>query len=92
MAGEVRARVVFRGTVQGVGFRYTARRLAAGSPTRGFVRNLLDGTVELVAEGPRREVASLIEAVERTMAGYISAADVTWSEAVGEFEGFEVRF
>lgn len=83
---------MFRGTVQGVGFRYTTRRLAAARSACGFVRNLADGTVELVAEGPRHEVASLLGEVERAMAGHVSAMDVTWSKSCDELAGFEVRF
>jgi len=40
--------VRYRGCVQGVGFRYTARRLAEGFPVAGYVRNLSSGEVELV--------------------------------------------
>ena len=44
MAGEsVRARVIFRGRVQGVGFRYTATRLAASRAVTGYVVNQSDG-------------------------------------------------
>jgi len=68
------------------------RRLAAACSACGFVRNLADGTVELVAEGPRQEVASLLGEVERAMAGYVSAMDVTWSKSRDELAGFEIRF
>ena len=44
-------RIIFHGRVQGVGFRYTTHRIARGFPVTGFVRNLTDGTVELVACG-----------------------------------------
>ena len=89
---QVRADVTFRGTVQGVGFRYTARRVASGFAVTGFVRNEPDGSVTLVAEGPRDEVESFIDAVQREMAGTIRDTDVAWGTATGQFEGFGVRF
>ena len=89
---QVRADVTFRGTVQGVGFRYTARRVASGFAVTGFVRNEPDGSVTLVAEGPRDEVESFIDAVQREMAGTIRDTDVAWGAATGQYDGFGVHF
>ncbi len=47
--------IFYSGHVQGVGFRYTAKSVATGYEIAGVVRNLPDGRVELVAEGPRAE-------------------------------------
>ena len=44
-------RTIYTGHVQGVGFRYTTSRIARQFPVTGYVRNLADGTVELVAQG-----------------------------------------
>jgi len=102
MAEAVRVRAVFSGTVQGVGFRYTTRRLAAGAGAggagavgegaAGWVRNLADGTVELVAEGPREDLVQLVEAVEQAMAGYVTSTALEWSAAAGGLAGFEIRY
>lgn len=62
MARE-RRRVHYAGHVQGVGFRYTARRIAEGYAVGGYVRNLPDGGVELVAEGEAAEVESFLRDV-----------------------------
>jgi acylphosphatase len=73
-------RVFYSGRVQGVGFRYTALDLAQGHAVAGFVRNLPDRRVELVAEGEADEVERFLEAVRRQLAGYIhgeSAHDET---------------
>jgi acylphosphatase len=64
-------RVVYAGTVQGVGFRYTTRALAQNFAVTGFVRNLPDGNVELVAEGEQAEVQRFLDALDRKMARYI---------------------
>ena len=89
---QVRARVVFTGSVQGVGFRFTTRHTASGFAVTGFVRNESDGSVTLVAEGRRAEVEAFIEAVKERMAGYVGNAEVSWGAATGEFEAFGVGF
>ena len=68
--------VLYSGTVQGVGFRYTALHLARGFAVGGAVRNLADGRVELVAEGEAAEVERFLAAVRRQMAGYIEGEDI----------------
>jgi acylphosphatase len=68
----VRKHVWYSGHVQGVGFRYTAQRLAQRYRVGGFVRNLRDGRVELVAEGEPAEVEAFLSDVARSMAGYIT--------------------
>jgi acylphosphatase len=51
-----RIQVLYSGRVQGVGFRYQTKRQATGFEVSGTVRNLLDGRVELIAEGERTEL------------------------------------
>lgn len=62
-----RRRVWYEGRVQGVGFRYTARRLAEAFPISGSVRNLADGRVEVVAEGEPSAIAAFLDAIAREM-------------------------
>jgi acylphosphatase len=66
-----RRRVYFSGRVQGVGFRYTCQALAYRFDVAGFVRNLADGRVELVAEGEAVELDRFIDAIELEMSSYI---------------------
>ena len=56
VASRCRLEIFYSGHVQGVGFRYTAKSVAAGFEISGIVRNLSDGRVELVAEGAREEL------------------------------------
>jgi acylphosphatase len=65
MADLVGCRVVVSGRVQGVWFRETVRRSAERHDVAGFVRNLPDGTVEALFEGPPAEVRSMIEVCRR---------------------------
>ncbi len=78
-----RRRVLYRGRVQGVGFRFTTRRLASRFAVEGFVRNLDDGRVELLVEGEPAEVDGLLGAVAGEFAGKIREAAVE-SRPVGE--------
>ena len=55
--------MLFTGQVQGVGFRWTTNRIAAGHPVTGFVRNLADGRVELVVTGSQDATCNVIRDV-----------------------------
>lgn len=56
--------IIYKGRVQGVGFRYTCYHLAGNHEVTGFVKNLPDGSVELFAQGPADEVTSFLQAIE----------------------------
>lgn len=56
-------RVIFEGRVQGVGFRYTVKDLARGFDVCGWVRNLVNGSVELQVMGEADEVADFIREI-----------------------------
>ena len=94
MIGSMRKRVValFSGTVQGVGFRFTAERLARRYEVAGFVKNLPDGRVELVAEGEEAAVQDFFQAVRQSMGSYIRHVETQWSEAQGPFQDFNITF
>ena len=92
MNASERAVVVFTGQVQGVGFRYTTLHVASEFKVTGYVRNQRDGSVELVAEGERLEVAAFLEAVAERMRHTLRDSHVTWAPATGEFADFGVRF
>ena len=63
----VRLHYIFRGTVQGVGFRYRAYHAARMFGVTGFVRNMSDGGVELEAEGSLESIGAMIEKIEAGM-------------------------
>jgi acylphosphatase len=73
----VARKVIYTGRVQGVGFRYTVLRLADPLPLKGFVRNLPNGSVELLAEGDAASVESLLGSVEKAMGAYIKSQSIT---------------
>ena len=81
----------FGGRVQGVGFRYTVLNIAQKFDVTGYVRNLSDGRVELVAEGTRDELYSLVEQIKGHMEGFIEEVDAITSPATGEFGRFTIQ-
>jgi acylphosphatase len=81
----------YAGSVQGVGFRYVVRSLAARFDVTGFVRNLPDGRVHLVVEGPAREVDDFLDAIKAEMATYVRDVQETTRPAAGRFYAFEIR-
>lgn len=77
--------------MQGVGFRYTAKTVAAGFEVTGTVRNLSDGRVELTAEGARAELEAFRTAIrDAGLAGLIRDEAITWSDAQNVMHGFEI--
>jgi acylphosphatase len=85
-----RREVFFAGHVQGVGFRYTTRSIAAQLPVVGFVRNLPDGRVQLVVEGTREAIDELLARVEAELDRFIRGKEVAVRPATGEFSSFDV--
>ena len=87
-----RREIYYSGWVQGVGFRYTARRLAARFPVAGFVKNLPDGRVQFVLEGAPAEIDRLLAEIQDAMGNYIRGVQQTGGPATDEFQTFEIRF
>ena len=90
MSEKVRTEVVFSGEVQGVGFRFTASRIARRFDVTGFVRNLRDGRVELVAEGTPAELEAFIGAIASDMGRNIRDIQRVQRPATGKFAGFGI--
>lgn len=83
--------IYYSGKVQGVGFRYTVKTVAAGFDLTGTVRNLLDGRVELMAEGAKDELEAFREAIRDSgMGHFIQKEEASWGDAQQEFRGFEI--
>lgn len=81
----------YSGRVQGVGFRYTVKEVAAGFEVTGLVRNLLDGRVELVAEGARPELEAFQQAIRDSGLGcFIRHEETHWEQAEGNLRGFQI--
>ncbi len=89
----MRLYAVFAGTVQGVGFRYFVRNIAKKMGVKGYVRNLPDGTVEVVAEGDEQTLRNFLKAIEQGP----PLAEVTdiryqFEDKEGGFTDFEILY
>ena len=93
MAAEplIRSQVHFEGHVQGVGFRFSTQSAARGYDVAGYVQNLPDGRVKLVAEGSRAEIDRFLADVSCRMERHIQDQVRVDSTATGEFTSFTVR-
>lgn len=91
-ADLVTLRVVYVGRVQGVGFRHTVRSIATHYPVKGYVKNMPDGTVEMVASGSKAAVEGLLNDVARRFHGNIRGSERTAVAKTGDFNDFEIRF
>jgi acylphosphatase len=84
---------VVRGRVQGVGFRYFTKREAELLGLSGHVRNCIDGSVEVVAEGRRPSLDLFLARLrEGSRGGFVSHVEVEWQAATGEYERFDLHF
>jgi len=91
-SGTIRLTARVYGEVQGVGYRYFARRNALALGLRGYARNLADGTVEVLAEGTRSTLEELVRRLERgPSAAEVQRVETAWESAGGTFAGFQVR-
>jgi acylphosphatase len=85
--------VLFSGWVQGVGFRYTVCRIAEPFRITGFVRNRMDGDVEVVAEGLEQELFDFLNAIRSSHVGrHIKHEKLHWDAATGEYDRFGILY
>ena len=88
-----RAHIFYSGRVQGVGFRFTAERLALDLRLRGWVKNLPDGRVEVVCEGSKEKIDKYLVVIHESPLGiYIKKRTVEWLAPTREFKDFTVEF
>ena len=80
--------IIFKGTVQGVGFRFTVFGVASRLQLKGFVRNLHDGTVEMVVQGPQSDVKSCIEDINGSFSDDIETEikDIDYNPKYSDFK------
>lgn len=87
---DARAHLFISGIVQGVGYRYFAMRKANAYGVTGFAKNLIDGRVEVVAEGTRGMVEQFIKDLRiGPMSAHVTDMRIDWDTPTFEFKGFQ---
>lgn len=89
---EIAKYISFRGRVQGVGFRYTASRIAKRYELTGFVKNMPDGSVEMLAQGVIEDVEACIEDICESFNGYIRDKKIAELPIDTRLKEFEITF
>jgi acylphosphatase len=92
MSGKVARKFLIRGEVQGVGYRFFAQRAAAGHQVVGYIRNLNDGSVEALVEGPTHSV----EAFKHDLAtgprfAIVAQVEEIFLEPTGHYSAFRIE-
>lgn len=86
----VRAHIFYSGIVQGVGFRCATQRLARACDVNGWVRNLSDGRVEILAEGSQENIQKMIRHIEDHFCEAIRSEKIDFSDSDGMFADFQI--
>ncbi|MFC2085394.1 acylphosphatase [Bacteroidota bacterium] len=90
---KVRAEILLKGLVQGVGFRWFVLKKAGSYSLKGYVKNLYTGEVLIVAEGQKYEIEDFFREVKiGPQFSSVNNASINWLEYKNEFKGFEVKY
>jgi len=84
--------VIFIGRVQGVGFRFTALRMAQRHQLTGFVRNLPDGTVEMLTQGSARDIDDCIQDIKEYFGDYLRDTRIQEIPTDPRYKDFRITF
>lgn len=86
------AHILYSGTVQGVGFRYTVCHYARNLGLKGWVKNLSDGRVEMFVEGPQNQIDIFCQKIDQHFQGYIRDKEVGQDIPNGQFRDFQIVY
>ena len=89
---KIRAEIIVKGLVQGVGFRYFVYQRATALNLAGYVKNEINGTVLTVVEGERSKIEILFDYLKQgPMYSDVRDIKISWKGFVAEFANFEIR-
>jgi len=89
---QIARHVIFKGRVQGVGFRYTTQRTADRYDLTGYVRNLPDGTVEAILQGTGQAIQACIDNLQDTFGGYLRDMKTTDQPVNPQYHDFRITY
>jgi len=86
------AHILYSGTVQGVGFRYMVQRYALNLELTGWVKNLPNGSVEILVNGSEKNIEKLCQKIEGNFGANIKNKEIQRTTSTEEFEDFQITF
>jgi acylphosphatase len=86
----MRCKIIYSGRVQGVGFRWNVADVIASFALTGMVKNLDDGTVQVILEGKQNEINLGRDAIEERMKGYWVRNEIECQEEAPHFSEFSI--
>jgi acylphosphatase len=89
---DIAKHIIFAGRVQGVGFRYTARRTAARYDLAGYVKNLPNGSVEMFAQGKPGDIADALREIAESFGSYIRDTNIQDHPTNPNLQSFNIAF
>ena len=89
---QVAKHILFIGCVQGVGFRFTAHNIANRYRLGGFVRNLPDGTVEMLTQGSDEDIDECVGDIKEYFREYIRETRIEEVPCDPRYKDFNIRF
>ncbi len=84
--------VIFSGRVQGVGFRYSTHRVASRYEVTGYVKNLPNGSVEVLLQGTKANVQACLDDLQNTMSGYIRQTQINERPVNPRYHDFRITY
>jgi len=91
MKNTKRVQVIYKGRVQGVGFRFIVMNIVSNLHVTGYVKNSHTGYVELVGEGLKTELEMLLRNISLEMGAYVTSSDIMWTDPLDEFSIFKIE-
>ena len=89
---QIAKNIIFKGRVQGVGFRYTTHRAASRYELTGYVRNLPDGTVEALLQGTEPNIQACLNDLKDTFGGYLREINATSQPINPRYHDFQITY
>lgn len=84
--------IIFTGRVQGIGFRFTAYNIANRCQLKGLVRNLSDGSVEMIVQGHSKDIDDCIRDIQESLESYINQTNVEDVPLNPDYKEFKITF
>ena len=89
---ETAKKILFKGRVQGVGFRFTAFNIANRYRLTGQVKNIPDGSVEMIAQGKADDIEYCIDEIKKTYPARIHDFEIENVTPDPDFTEFKITF